>query len=101
MCKTKKELNKLVAKYRELSAEQKKINKQLKDIKGEIIDYVLAKGVRGGKDNLTLIVFGDDYKVSYITVISHNLDTDRVRAFLGDNVAEFQVESISNKLDIR
>lgn len=101
MCKNKSELNELVAKRRKLSAEKKKIETQIKDIDHDIIEYVLAKGTVGGKDNNTLIVFGDGYKVSYITVISHPLDNDKIKEYLGDRLAEFQTEKSSNKLDIR
>ena len=101
MCKNKSELNELVAKRRKLAAEKKKIEAQIKEIDHDIIEYVLAKGTVGGKDNNTLIVFGDGYKVSYITVISHPLDNDKVKAYLGDNVSEFLTEKMSNKLDIR
>jgi len=101
MCKNKSELNELVAKRRKLAAEKKKIESQIKDIDHDIIEYVLAKGTVGGKDNNTLIVFGDGYKVSYITVISHPLDSDKVKDYLGDTLPEFLTEKISNKLDIR
>ena len=101
MCKNKDELNELVVKRRKLSAEKKKLETQIKDIDHDIIEYVLAKGTAGGKDGNTLIVFGDGYKVSYITVISHPLDTDRVKEYLGDNLPDFLTEKSSNKLDIR
>lgn len=101
MCKNKTELNELVSKRRKLAAEKKKIEAQLKEVDHDIIEYVLAKGVMGGKDNNTLIVFGDGYKVSYITVISHPIDSDKVKAFFGDKISEFQTEKSSNKLDIR
>lgn len=101
MCKNKNELNELIAKRRKLSAEKKKLDSQIKDIDHDIIEYVLAKGTAGGKDGNTLIVFGDGYKVSYITAVSHPLDTDRVKEYLGDNLAEFLLEKRSSKLDIR
>ena len=101
MCKNKDELNKLVAKRRKLSATKKKIESRIKEIDHDIIEYVLEKGTVGGKDNNTLIVFGDGYKVSYITVVSHPLDTDMVKEYLGDDVGRFLTEKLSNKLDIR
>lgn len=100
MCKNKKELNNLVEKYRKLTAEKKKIDKELGSIKADITEYVLAKGTKGGKDDLTLIVFGDGYKISYITVVSHPLDTDKVKEYLGESLVQFQTESISNKLTV-
>lgn len=100
MCKTKKELDKLVAKRRELSAEKKKIEAKLSEVDKDIIDYVLAKGIKGGKDNLSLIVIGDGYKVSYITVVKHPLDNEKVKKFLGVRLPQFQTDSVSNKLTI-
>ena len=101
MCTTKMELNELVAKRRKLAATKKKIEDQIKSIDHDIIEYVVAKGEKGGKNNSSLIVFGDGYKVSYITLTSHPLDNDKVKEFLGDRIIEFQVEKNSKKLDIR
>jgi regulator of replication initiation timing len=101
MCKNKKELNKLVEKYREITAEQKKLNEKLKAIKADIIEYVLAKGTVSETNENSLIVFGDGYKVAYITVISHPLDSDKIKELLGDKLPEYQTTSSSNKLDIR
>ena len=101
MCKTKEELNAKVAKRRRLSALKKKLEDQLKEIDHDIIEYVIAKGTKGGKNNNTLIVFGDGYKVSYITSISHPLDSDKIKELLGDKLPEYQTEKSSNKLDIR
>jgi len=101
MCKNKGELNELVAKRRKLSAEKKKIEAQIKDIDHDIIEYVLAKGVAGGEGNNTLIVFGDGYKVSYITVVSHPLDNEKVKDYLGDKLPDFLTVKSSNRLDIR
>ena len=101
MCKTKMELNELITKRRKLAAAKKKIEEQIKDIDHDIIEYVVAKGEAGGKDNNSLIVFGDGYKVSYITITSRPLDNDKIKEFLGDKISEFQYIKTSNKLDIR
>ena len=101
MCKNKKELTELVAKRRELDAEKKKIESKIKKINEDIIEYVLAKGETGGKDNRTLIVIGEGYKISYITVVSHPLDSDKVKEFLGEKLPDFLTEKSSYKLDIR
>ena len=101
MCKNKSELNQLVEKYRKLDAKQKKLESELKEVKAEIIEYTKAKGKKGGKNNMTFIVFGEGYKISYITVVSHPLDTDKVRAFLGDRATEFETEKTKPRLDIR
>lgn len=101
MCKNKEEFTKQVAKARKLIAEKKKIEAQLKEVKADLIEYVLAKGELGGKNQTTRIVYGDDYKVSYLTIVEHPLDTDKIKAYLGDKLSEFQTEKSSNKLDIR
>lgn len=101
MCKNKKELTELVAKRRELDAEKKKIESKIKKVNEDIIEYVLAKGEVGGKDNNTLIVIGDGYKISYITVVSHPLDSDKVKELLGEKLPDFLTEKRSCKLDIR
>jgi hypothetical protein len=101
MCKTKAELNELVAQRRKLVAKKKKITDQLAEVDADIIEYVQRHGVSGGKAGSTLIVFGDDYKISYIKITKHPLDTDRVKAYLGDLVDGFLTESTSNRLDIR
>ena len=100
MCKNKKELDQFVAKYRELTATQKLIDEQMKSIKAEIKEYAVKKGKPSGKDNLTLVVFGEDYKISYTTVKSTSLDSDKVKALLGDSLPQFQKESVSNRLSI-
>ena len=101
MCKNKEELTALVAKRRKLDAKKKDIEDKIKTINAEIIEYVLAKGTVGGKDNNTLIVIGDGYKISYITVISHPLDGDKIKEYLGDKLPDFLTVKSSNKLDIR
>lgn len=101
MCKNKQELDALVAKRRKCAALKKKLDEIIKEIDHDIIEYVIAKGTKGGKDNNTLIVFGDGYKISYIKVVKHPLDNDKVKEYLGDDLEQFLTESISNKLDIR
>ena len=101
MCKNKDELDKLVAKRRKIISTQKKLDDKLDQINKDIIEYVLAKGTSGGKDNQTLIVIGDGYKISYITITQHPLDKKKVEEFLGDRLPEFQKTNSYPKLDIR
>ena len=101
MCKTKSELDKKIAKHRKLASLKKKIDDQLKEVDHDIIDYVIAKGVCGGKDGTTRIVYGDGYKVSYLTITKHTLDNDRLREFFGDQITDFQISQVSNRLDVR
>lgn len=101
MCKNKEELNELVSQYRKLSSKKKKIEEELDKVKDDIIEYVVAKGVKGGKNNNSLIVFGDGYKVAYITVVTHPLDSKKLKALLGDDIEQYQMEKSTPKLDVR
>ena len=101
MCKNKADLDKKIAKRRKLVALKKKIDDQIKDVDHDIIEYVIAKGVLGGKDGTTRIVYGDGYKVSYLTITKHTLDSDRLKEVFGDQLNDFQVLQVSNRLDIR
>jgi len=101
MCKNKDELNKLVAKYRKLAALEKKVKTARDAIKDDIIDYATRKGEKGGKDGTTLIVFGDGYKVSVITINNAVFDGKKLEALLGDKISEYQKTSTYPKLDIR
>lgn len=101
MCKNKAELNELVAKYRKLTATKKKIDEELSGIKDDIIEYAVAKGTKGGKDNTTLIVFGDGYKVSVITINQPLYDGAKLKALLGDKLPEFQKINTYPRVDIR
>ena len=101
MCKNKDELDKLVAKRRKIIATQKTLDTKLEEINKDFIEYVLAKGTAGGKDNSSLIVIGEGYKISYITITQHPLDKKKVEDFLGDRLPEFQKTNSYPKLDIR
>jgi len=90
MCKNKEEFNKLVARRRKLKALSKKIDSQLDALDEEIISYAKAKGTKGGKDNNTFIVFGDDYKVSVIQITQHPFDSDKLKQFFGENITQYQ-----------
>jgi hypothetical protein len=101
MCKNKAELDVLVAKKRKMSSLKKKLEAKLEAIDAEITAYAEAKGERGGKDQQTYIVYGDDYKVSCILITKYPFDNDKLKAFLGDKVADFQKVSSYRRVDIR
>jgi len=90
MCKTKKELDKLVVKKRKLSVLKKKIDAALDKINDEIEAYAKAKGTLGGEKKNTYIVYGDDYKVSCVIVSSARLDEAKIKEFFGDKVSDYQ-----------
>ena len=101
MCKTKKELNELVAKYQKLTTEKKKIEDKLDAVKADIEEYVRDKGQKGGKNGATLIVFGDDYKVSLVPIPNLRWDDDKLKAFFGDNYNQYKTPHPYDRLDIR
>ena len=101
MCKNKAEFTELVAEYRKLSVLKKRAESDLDAVKVEMEEYIRAKGVPGGKDGMTLIVFGDDYKVSLIPIDSPVFDGDKLRALLGDRLAEYQKPKVYSKIDVR
>lgn len=101
MCKNKAELNELVEKHRKLTAKKKKIEEELSEVKTEIIEYVVAKGEKGGKNGTTLIVFGDGYKASVITINNPVFDSEKLKALLGDDLPNYQKQNTYPKLDIR
>ena len=101
MCKTKKELDKAVAKYRKAATLKKKLEAQLAEISKDITEYIIAKGESGGKNGMTMVVSGDDYKISYITVEQHRLDSDLVKPLLGADLPKYQKVYIQHRLDVR
>lgn len=101
MCKNKEEFNKLVAKRRKLKALEKKIKAELEIVDEEIIHYAQEKGTEGGKDNNSIIVFGDNYKVSIINITQHPFDGDKLKEYFGDNISQYQKTNTYKRIDIR
>lgn len=101
MCNNKDEFDKLVAKRRKANALKKKLEEQVKELDHEIIEYVTKKGEVGGKGGNSIIVFGDGYKVSVITIEQHPWDGDKLKALLGDRVDQYQTISVFPRVDIR
>lgn len=102
MCKTKSEFKGLVEKFRKLSAKQKKIEQELAEVKSDMEEYILAKGVKGGKEGRTLVVLGDDFKVSYIVMTRQDFDTKKLNDFFGDRAIDFKKAPITfPRFDVR
>lgn len=102
MCKTKIEFKELVGKFRKLTAKQKKIEQELSEVKSDMTEYILAKGVKSGKSGNTLIVLGEDFKVSYIVVTRQDFDTKKLNEFFGDDAIKFKKDPITfPRFDIR
>ena len=101
MCKNKEELNEQVERYRKLTATSKKIEAELKAVKDDIMSYVNAKGKPKEEGSTTLVVFGDGYKVSIITVTNSSFDTAKLKEALGDDLSAYKKVSSSPRLDVR
>lgn len=101
MCNTKSEFTKIVNKRRKAAALKKKLEAKVDKLDEEIIEYAKKKGEAGGKNGNTLIVFGDDFKVSVISITQHPWDGDKLRQLLGDDVSKYQGLNIYFRIDIR
>lgn len=102
MCKTKSEFAELVSKFRKLTAKQKKIEQDLASVKEDMAEYILAKGVKSGKQGNTLVVLGEDFKVSYIVVTRQDFDTKKLNEFFGEDAIKFKKDPISfPRFDVR
>lgn len=101
MCKTKTELDKVVAKYRKAKALQDKLDNQLEALKKDITEYILAKGTVSATNESAMIVNGDGYTLRYLTVKSDKLDTDKVKTLLGADLPNYQKVQISHRLTVK
>lgn len=101
MLKNKADFDKAVSKRRKIKSLIKKLEAKLDVVDADIIKYAKAKGTEGGKDNNTMIVIGDGYKVSVIEITQHPWDNDKLKAFLGDMVPEYQRTNTYDRIDIR
>jgi len=101
MCKNKAEFTKLVAEYRTLTAEKKKLDASLDTIKNDMEEYLKAKGKPKEEGSLTLVVFGDDYKVSLIPLENITYDGTKLKAVFGDAITEYQKVKPYNRIDVR
>ena len=101
MCKNKDEFDKLIAKRRKANSLKKKMEKRVKELDQEIIEYVTKRGDAGGKNSNSFIIFGDGYKVSVIMIEQHPWDGDKLKTLLGDRVDQYQTISVFPRVDIR
>ena len=101
MLKNKDAFTKAVNKRRKATALKKKLDALIDSLDEEIIDYAQRKGEAGGKNGNSLIVFGEGYKVSVITITQHPWDGDKLKALLGDRVGEYQGINVYDRIDIR
>lgn len=101
MCKNKAEFTALVEEYRKLSAQRKKIETTLDAVKAGMEEYILSKGKPKEEGSFTLVVFGDDYKVSLIPLENVSYDGKKLCELLGPNIVDYQKVKTYNRLDVR
>lgn len=97
MC-NKREFNSKVKKYRELKLAKEAIEAQMNDLKEDIVEYVIDHGE--SSTDSTIYVRGDNFKVSYVTVIRENLDKNKLKAVLGDGYSMYVIPSSSHQLRV-
>lgn len=100
MCKTKKELDSLIAKRRMLNAEKKIIEDQLDKIDRDIIEYIEKKGLVSSKNEKSLVVYGKDYKASYTEITSTVLDNTLIKEYFGTSLPQYQKKSSYKRLEV-
>ena len=101
MCKNKSEFDQLVNEYRTFATMKKKAEERLKKVKPDMEEYIRAKGIPGGKDGKSLVIFGDGYKVTLSESDRTTFNGDLLRDLLGDSVAEYQNVTLVTKIDVR
>ena len=102
MCKNKQEFNLLVERYRELTAEKKKLESNLDAVKSGMEEYIVAKGKPKEEGSLTLVVFGDGYKVSLIPLENVSYDGKKLKEDFGEDVMlQYQKVKPYNRIDVR
>ena len=101
MCKNKLEFTAAVSRYRKLSAEKKKVDAELDVVKDDMEEYIKKKGVPGGKNGLSLVVFGDGYKVTLIPLEHTTYDDDKLKAVLGPDLDQYKRSTPYSRIDVR
>lgn len=92
MCRTMKELEKVVADYRSLKAMKEQLDAELKDLEREIIGYM--------DTNEKISEAGNDFTIKLSTCERRTLDSKRLEADLG-SIAEYQRVSQYRRLYVK
>lgn len=102
MCKSKKELNKLVKQYKELKLAKEQIETELSAVRDDIVAYMLVHGESDGgfEGNKTVTYIGPSYKLQYITVCKENIDRALLKQALGPVYSNYVSPSISHQLRV-
>ena len=92
MCRTMKELERVVADYRSMKAMKNRLMQRLKSLEYEIIGYMDA--------NEKLTETGNDFTIKLSTCERRTVDTKRLEADLG-SLAEYQRISQYRRLYVK
>ena len=92
MCRTMKELERVVADYRSMKAMKEQIDAEVKSLEYEIIGYM--------DDNEKLTETGNDFTIKLSTCERRTVDTKRLEADLG-SLAEYQRISQYRRLYVK
>ena len=92
MCRTMKELERVVADYRSMKAMKEQIDAEVKSLEYEIIGYTDA--------NEKLTETGNDFTIKLSTCERRTVDTKRLEADLG-SLAEYQRISQYRRLYVK
>lgn len=92
MCRTMKELERVVADYRSMKAMKEQIDSEVKSLEYEIIGYMDA--------NEKLTETGNDFTIKLSTCERRTVDTKRLEADLG-SLAEYQRISQYRRLYVK
>lgn len=92
MCRTMKELERVVADYRSMKAMKEQIDAEVKSLEYEIIGYMYA--------NEKLTETGNDFTIKLSTCERRTVDTKRLEADLG-SLAEYQRISQYRRLYVK
>lgn len=92
MCRTMKELERVVADYRSMKAMKEQIDVEVKSLEYEIIGYMDA--------NEKLTEIGNDFTIKLSTCERRTVDTKRLEADLG-SLAEYQRISQYRRLYVK
>ena len=92
MCRTMKELERVVADYRSMKAMKEQIDAKVKSLEYEIIGYMDA--------NEKLTETGNDFTIKLSTCERRTVDTKRLEADLG-SLAEYQRISQYRRLYVK
>ena len=102
MCKTKKELNKLVEKLRAAKIAKAQLEAEIDSLQTDIIEYVLKHGVLDDtKKSRPLVVLGDTYKLSYGDRIRTDMDREKLKDLLGKSYDLYVITKSYKQLDLR